>query len=51
MKNHPLTLSNEQLTQRILSLEAQLSEQKSVLDDNEKSLLKKGTDYLGYQLT
>jgi transposase len=41
MKNHPLTLSNEQLIQRVLSLEAQLSEQKSVLDDNEKSLLKK----------
>jgi transposase len=41
MKNHPLTLSNEQLIQRILSLETQLSEQKSVLDDNEKSLLKK----------
>jgi transposase len=38
MKNHPLTLSNEQLIQRILSLEAQLSEQKSVLDDNEKIL-------------
>ena len=41
MKNHSLTLSNEQLIQRILSLETQLSEQKSVLDDNEKSLLKK----------
>ncbi|MFT6248826.1 MAG: putative coiled-coil protein SlyX [Cognaticolwellia sp.] len=41
MKNHPLTLSSEQLIQRILSLETQLSEQKSVLDDNEKSLLKK----------
>lgn len=38
MKNHPLTLSNEQLIQRVLSLEAQLSEQKSVLDDNEKIL-------------
>ena len=41
MKNHPVTLSNEQLMQRVLSLETQLSEQKSVLDDNEKSLLKK----------
>lgn len=41
MKNHPVTLSNEQLIQRILSLETQLSEQKSVLDDNEKLLLRK----------
>ena len=41
MKNYPLTLSNEQLIQRILSLKTQLSEHKSVLDDNEKSLLKK----------
>ncbi len=41
MKNHPVTLSNEQLMQRILSLETQLSEQKSVLDDKDKSLLKK----------
>jgi uncharacterized coiled-coil protein SlyX len=41
MKNHPVTLSHEQLIQRILSLEAQLSKQKIVLDDNEKSLLKK----------
>jgi len=41
MKNHQLTLSNEQLIQRILSLETQLSEQKSVLDGKDKSLLKK----------
>jgi len=41
MKNHPVTLSNEQFTQRILSLETQLSEQKSVLDDKDKALLKK----------
>jgi len=41
MKNHPVTLSNEQLMQHILSLETQLSEQKSVLDDKDKSLFKK----------
>jgi len=41
MKNHPLTLSNEQLIQRVLSLETQLSEQKSVLDDKEKTITDK----------
>jgi len=41
MKNHQLTCKNEQLTQRILALETQLSEQKIVLDDKDKSLLKK----------
>ncbi|MFT5813795.1 MAG: HD superfamily phosphohydrolase [Psychroserpens sp.] len=41
MKNNPVTLSNEQLMQRVLSLETQLSEQKSVLDDKDKSRLKK----------
>lgn len=41
MKNHPVTLSNEQLMQHILSLETQLTEQKSVLDDKDKALLKK----------
>ncbi|WP_269429088.1 hypothetical protein [Colwellia psychrerythraea] len=38
MKNYPFTLSNEQLIQRILVLEALLPEQRSVLDDNEKTL-------------
>ena len=32
-------LSNEQLIQRVLSLETQLTEQKNVLDDNEKTIL------------
>jgi len=41
MKNHELSQENKQLQQRILALEIQLSEQKSVLDGKDKSLLKK----------
>ena len=41
MKNHHFTLSNEQLIQRILTLETQLSEQKSALDDKEKAITNK----------
>ena len=38
MKNHPLTCENEQLTQRVLALETQLSEYEISLDDKEKLL-------------
>jgi len=41
LKNHPVTLSKEQFTQRILSLETQLPEQKSVLDDKDKTITDK----------
>lgn len=41
MKNHQLSQENKQLQQRILALETQLSEQKSVLDDKEKTITKK----------
>ncbi len=46
MKKHPLTLSNEQLIQRILSLETQLAEQKSVLDDKDKIITNKDNTLL-----
>ena len=41
MKNHPLTCENKRLQQRVLALETQLSEQKSVLNDKDNTLLKK----------
>ena len=41
MKNHPLTCENEQLTQRVLALETQLSEYKISLDDKEKTITDK----------
>jgi len=46
MKNHPLTYQNKQLTQRVLALETQLSEQKIVLDDKEKLLVNKDKSLL-----
>ncbi len=41
MKNHQLNQENKLLQERILALETQLSEQKSVLDDNEKTITTK----------
>jgi transposase len=43
MNNHRFTCENEQLIQRILTLETQLFEQKSVLEAKEKTLLKQET--------
>ena len=50
MKNHPLTCENEQLTQRVLALETQLSEYEISLDDKEKTIADKDKTLLKNEL-